>query len=343
MIFENPDTLWLLLALPPLLFGLGLWGWRAKKEAAKPFPSIFRRLMKKHIEKYITAGVLMTLLIIVLASPDIALSASASKEKTGEIALLVDVSKSMAAQADIDSPSRLDRVKSYLYQIVDDMEKLGQVKISLYGFTEIARSHVPFVGKEDYPYLKESIEKVLNINSIPGNGTGLGKPIQAVIGKFPNSGNAKLIILFSDGECFWRGSIVGINSRESGFIDDAVEAATEKGIKVVTVGVGEREGAKIPQYDSEGNFTGSYAKLYGVDYISYLNEDGLKDIASRTGGEYFLEDNLEGLIKFINDNLTPIKFDAASKGLKVYQPITNWFLLASLPIWIVFARRHLLG
>lgn len=342
MIFENPSALWLLLALPPLLFGLGLWGWGAKKEAAVMFPLVLRRLRRKQVEKYIIAGVLMVLLIVALALPKVAFSASAATEKTGEIVLLVDVSRSMAAQKDLDSLSRLERVKPILYEIIDSMEELGQVRIFLCGFTDIARSHVPLVGKEDYPYLKESIKKVLDINSTPGEGTSLGQPILNVAGKFSIGDQAKLIIIFSDGEPFFWDR--GMTDRERAFIEQAVEKAVEEGIKVITVGVGEREGARIPLYDSYGEFTGDYAILLpGVDYISYFEEDGLKEIASRTGGEYFFEENLEGLTEFIKENLDSVNAKEVTKEVKVYQSIAHWFLLAALPIWVVFARRHLLG
>jgi len=342
MIFENPSALWLLLALPPLLFGLGLWGWGAKKEAAVMFPLVLRRLRRKQVEKYIIAGVLMVLLIVALALPKVAFSASAATEKTGEIVLLVDVSRSMAAQKDLDSLSRLERVKPILYEIIDSMEELGQVRISLYGFTHIARSHVPLVGKEDYPYLKESIKKVLDINSTPGGDTSLGQPILNVAGKFSEGEQAKLIIIFSDGEpFFWETR--GMTDSERAFIEQAVEKAVEEGIKVITVGVGEREGARIPLYDSDGEFTGGYAKLKGLDYISYLEEDVLEEIASQTGGEYFFEENLEGLTEFIKENLGSVNAEEVNKEVKVYRSIAHWFLLAALPIWVVFARRHLLG
>jgi Ca-activated chloride channel family protein len=342
MVFENPGALWLLLALPPLLFGLGLFGWKMKKEALVIFPLNIRRLKRKQIEKYITSGVLMALLIITLGLPEITHYVSATSEKTGEIALLVDVSASMAAQKDLDSPSRLERVKPMLYDIIDSMEELGQVKISLYGFTSMARSHVPFVGKEDYPYLIESIKKVLEINSIPGEGTSIGKSVQDVTGKFFEGEQAKLIILFSDGEPFINGT-AGMTYHEKGFIEQAAEQAVKEGIKVITVGVGEKEGAKNPIYNNDGKFTGDYVKLQGIDYISYLEDDSLKEIASKTGGEYFSEQNLGGIIDYIKANLAPVNSGETNKDVKVYQPIAQWFLLASLPVLIFVIRRHLLN
>jgi len=341
MIFENPGALWLLLALPPLLLGLGLWGWKAKKEIAVMFSLDIRRLRRKQVEKHLIAGVLMALLILALALPKIAFTASATPQKSGEIALLVDVSASMAAQNDLDSPSRIERAKPILYDIIDSMEELGDVRISLHGFLDTARSLVPFVGEEDYPYLKGSIKKVLDIDSIPGEGTSLGQAIGNVAGKFSPDEKVKVIILLSDGEAFI-GWTRGIGETERGWIEEALEKAREEGIKVITVGVGELEGAKIPLYDEYGEFTGDYAKLRGVDYISYLEEEGLKEIASRTEGDYFFEKDREGLIEFIEENLALATTEGITEEVKGYRYIAHWFVLAALPLWVVFARNYLL-
>jgi Ca-activated chloride channel family protein len=248
----------------------------------------------------------------------------------------------MAAREDINSSSRLERVKPILYDIVDSMKELGQVKMSLYGFTEIARSLVPFVGIEDYFYLKESVKKVLDIYSTPGSGTSLGKSIQNVIAKFSEGAQAKIIVLISDGEPYINDTR-GMTYHENIFINAAIKQAVEEGIKVITIGVGEREGAKIPVYDSDGEFTGSYAKQESdIDYITYLEEEGLREIAFQTGGEYFYEENLEGLTEFIEENLYTVNTDGVKEDIKVYHSTTHWFLLASLPFWIVLAKRHLL-
>jgi hypothetical protein len=340
MIFENPGFLWLLLALPPLLFGLCFWGWRAKKDAVALPTLVLRRLRRKQVEKYIIAGVLLVLLIVVLALPKVSYYATSATEKTGEIVLLVDVTRSMAAQKDLDSPSMLERTKLILYEIVSRMEELRQAKIALFGLTNIARSHVPFVGIEGYPYLKVTIKQVLNINSTPGGDTGFGRPIQEVAAKFSEGEQPKLIILISDGELFYW-NLPRVTDDERKLIEQAVTTTTERDIKVITVGVGEPGGAKIPLY-AEGEFTGYVQADVGVDFVFHLKEDILKEIAFRTGGEYFTENDIHGLTEYIADNLTPVESEI-DEDVKVYTSIANWFLLASLPIWVVFVRRHLLG
>ncbi|MFH1625223.1 MAG: vWA domain-containing protein [Pseudomonadota bacterium] len=343
MTFTNPNALWLLLVLPPLLLGLGLWGWKAKREIAVVFQSDLERLRRNQKEKYVLVGVLMTLLIGTLALPEATFSALPDSESTGEIILLVDVSGSMAAQKALGYPSRLARVKPTLYEIVDSMEEVRQVKISLYGLTSVARSLVPFVGNEDYPYLRESIRRVLGINSIPGQGSSPGQSILDVLEKFSEGEQTRLILLFSDGDPFVDQNDRGASDDEGGLVEQAVRKATEEGVKVITVGVGEREGARIPILDADGAFTGDYAKLQGLDYISYLREDGLKRIASGTGGKYFFENDMRGLAEFTKGNLRSATAEESTIKAKAPRPIAHWFLLAALPVWVVFVRRHLLA
>ncbi len=342
MIFKNPDALWLLLAVPPLLAWLGLWGWRAKKEALAFFSLNLCGVRRKQVEKYILAGLLMALTIMAVALPNLVSYASAEQEKAGEIALLVDVSGSMAARTSPDSISGLERVKPMLYKIVDEMEKLGQVNIALYGFTDMARSLVPYVGIEDYPYLKESIDKVLDIYSVPGEGTSIGKSVQDVIAKFSDDSNTKLIVIFSDGEPFTH-DMTGMTYHEKGFIEQSIEDALEKSIKIITVGVGDQEGTKIPLYNSNGEFTGEYYRVQGIDYIAYLEDSTLKQLSEQTEGQYFSENNLDGLIAFIKNNLSLADAADGNKEVRVYTPVSSWFLLAGLSCWAVFIKRHLLG
>ncbi len=340
MSFEAPGAFWLFLALPFLLLGLGLWGWVTKKEIAETFRLNIRCLKRDQVVKYGLVAILMALLVVALALPQLAFPSVTTAKKTGEIALLVDVSASMGAQKDLDSASRLDRAKPILDEIVDRMEAMGGVKISLHGFTSIARSLVPFVGEEEYPYLRESIKKVLDIQSVPGTGSSLGRPILNLVDKFPDSEGVKLIVLVSDGEAFL-GITRGVQDVERGWTDEAIQKATEKGIKVIAVGIGEADGARVPLYDPKGNFTGEYQKLQGVDYVTYLEEDGLREIASRTGGQYFSEQEQEELLTYIEDHLSPAAMADVPEETIDYRYIAHWFLFVALPVWIVLARRYL--
>jgi hypothetical protein len=339
MTFENPSAFLSLIFLPFLLCAIGFPGWTAKKEMAELFHLDIRLLKKNQVKKYIKAGVAIAFLIGSFALPEIPFSSTAAPKRAGEIILLVDVSGSMGAKKSA-STNRLERVKPILTEINNRMEELGEVRISLHAFTSIARSHVPFVGKEDYPYLRESIKRLLDINSIPGEGSSLGRPISNVAGKFSKDEKVKLIVMFSDGEAFL-GLTRGIQETERGFLEEAIKKARAEGIKVVTVGVGEKEGAKIPLWDETIGWTGEYAKLQGVDYVTHLEEAGLKELAFRTGGKYFFEKNQEELTDFISANLRLARAEEVPQEVKGHRSVAHWIILGALPMWVIFTRRYL--
>lgn len=340
MIFGNPKALWFLIALPFLLGGIGYLGWAHKQEIAMLFVLDLQRLKKEQLTRYFLAGVPLLLFVAGLAGPELRLPSADVVRKTGEVLLLVDVSGSMGARTDLNQLNRLERVKPILNTIIDQMEKMSQVRLSLYGFTGIARSLVPFVGSEDYPYLKEANKNVLDIYSIPGHGTSLGQSILNVLGKFSNGTQAKLIVLFSDGEIFI-GSEPGMHEVERDWIEEAVAQANKNGIHVITVGVGETEGAKIPLINSKGNPAGDYVQLKGADYISFLKEDTLIELANRTGGEYFKEGNQKELLAYIEKGLSPVSSEASVEDTVDYRPIAHWCILIAMPFWIILARRYI--
>jgi Ca-activated chloride channel family protein len=340
MVFEKPGVLRYLAILPILLFGLGYWGWRAKKEVAGILQVNSRRLWISQVNKHLLAGILMALLVAAMALPKVPSTALLAAEKTGEVAIVVDVSASMAARSDPESPSMLERVKPILFRIIDKMEELGDVRISFYGSTNMARSHVPFVSKEDYSYLRASINYVLDINSTPGPGSSLGRPILSIIDKFTPEQQVKLIVLISDGETF-AGISRGMQGSERARLEEAITSARAEGIKVLTIGVGEAEGAKIPLYNAGGVFTGQYEQLHGADLLFYLQEEGLRELASRTDGRYFSENNRSGLVSYIEQTLVLAPTEEAADEIVVYRSVAPWFVLAALGLWVILTRYYI--
>ncbi len=338
----NPNALWLIPAYVISAVCLGVWGWRAKKGPALWFRADLGQLRAKQIEKYLVAITLGALLAVAWAEPRLPFTVAPAPIKTGEIALLVDVSTSMAARRTLDAPTMLDRVKPMLGDLVDHNQELGGVRIALYGFTNMARSLVPFVGKADYPYLRASIDHVLDVGAAPGSGSGFGRPLLDVVPKFSKGARVKLIILFSDGEPFV-GVSRGLQGIERGLMEQAIARVKAEGIEVVTVGVGEPEGAKIPISNAAGLFTGAYAQLHDADLVFNLKAEGLQEIAARTGGRYFGENDRRGLIEFVDEHLVAGPAETAQEPTTEYRSVASWLVLAGLPFWLVLARRFLLN
>jgi hypothetical protein len=341
MNIDHPSALWLIPASLSLV-ALAVWGWSARKELAFIFRLDTVRMKRKQAAKYVIAFMLVALLAVALASPRLPFSVLPLPSKTGEIALLVDVSRSMGARRDPGSPSSLERVKPILQDIVNHLQELGGVRIALYGFTNMARSHVPFVGRQDYPYLRASIERVLDINSTPGSGSGFGRPILDVSSKFSRNAKMKLIVLFSDGEPFV-GVSRGIQGTERALLEQAMTKLRLERIRVITVGIGELRGAKIPVYDEKGSFKGEYARLHDADLRFYLAGEVLREIAVRTGGRYYGESDRSSLIALIKESFDSAPFEEITEKATEFRSISRWLVLVAFPLWVLLARRFLLG
>ena len=102
MLFENPNMMWMLLFLLPTLSLLFFYERRNNNKINALFPSIIKSMRKKQLEKCFVAGVLLILLTFILSSPKVAYILPVEEQKSGEILLLVDVSRSMAAQTEPD-------------------------------------------------------------------------------------------------------------------------------------------------------------------------------------------------------------------------------------------------
>lgn len=331
MIFGNMAAFWLLLVIVLVLI-LGLWGWRAKRAMAKIW--LDEKSAKiSQTKKYILAVILITIVIFAIAVPKIPFALSVNAEKEGLIVFMFDVSGSMAAKKDLDFLSRVEREKLLSQKIIDEFPG---ATFYPFHFTSIARSFTPPLTREDFFYLKRSIERIVEVYSAPGENSDFGRSILQVIDKISKEKKAKIIVLFSDGEFFlpslWGGNL------ENPDLYPVMRKAIQENIKIITVGVGEKEGSTIPLYNQEGEFAGEFAKRYdGEVFVTRLEEETLKLIASETQGEYFSEKDFKGIADFLSKNME----NSADSQRDGYQDISYWLLVPIAILWIIFARFYL--
>lgn len=207
------------------------------------------------------------LLIIALLGPSFGAAKKEIKTTGKDILIAVDLSQSMNA-TDVQ-PSRLEKVKFELPQL---LQKFNSDRIGLIIFSSEAFVQCPLTFDQSALQL---YTQTLSTNLVPRAGTDLAAPLELVAQKFgeeekPNSNQAtKVLVLISDGEDF------GENLRQP--IKDLEKA----NVRVFTLGVGSTEGGQIP----EGN--GVKRDQEGKKVITKLNADALTKIASRTNGQYF--------------------------------------------------------
>lgn len=247
---------------------------------------------------------------ISLAEPAIRYEKTCFNRKGIELAIGIDVSKSMLAEDAVfpvkerdrfSTFNRLNRARCFALDILSGMrgERLG-----VYAFAGKGVELVPFT--RDYGYCRY-ILKHISETEITGPGSDLGEAIRtgaAMLKSFPCSqpGNqapgisvkgAKVIILISDGE--------DIHPDKSSLYESA-RCAADNGIRIYTVGVGTGKGVLIPVRNEKGDLLSYYTDKDGLYLKTRLVQDSLENIATVTGGQYFRinrENTSENLIKAV--------------------------------------------
>jgi Ca-activated chloride channel homolog len=204
------------------------------------------------------------LVILALSGPRWGSHYQEVQQKGVDIMVLVDVSPSMMV-ADVE-PNRLERARR---EISDFLRVVEGDRVGLVAFAGAAFVQCPLTL--DYGAVQMFLG-ALEPGLIPVPGTDLGAAIETGLSAFDlTSETDKVLLLITDGE----------DNENKGL--DAAGRAKEKGIKVYVFGIGDPSGAPVPAGDGKGGFR---KDAEGKVILSKLDEEGLKRIASMTGGGY---------------------------------------------------------
>jgi Ca-activated chloride channel family protein len=163
--------------------------------------------------------------------------------------ILIDTSASMLAE-DV-KPSRLQKAVLIAKHFA---RKAGGHQISIVAFAEIQKKIVPFTN--DLDLIDSRLESLKNLRNHYGS-SALRTALQESIQYFKEAGDGETgnLVVITDGEETAEGFDLNI----------------PKGIRVALVGVGTKQGGRIPLDDGRG-FRFGYKKDRGQDVITKLNE-----------------------------------------------------------------------
>lgn len=246
-------------------------------------------------------------LFLALAGPRWGVELVETRSDARQVVVAVDVSLSMQAR-DV-KPSRLERAKSALGLLLDQLrgERVGVV-----AFAGEAQIVCPITSDvEAAKQLLSALEP--GAVAVPGSAVGSAIRLGAsMLGRYPG---AKALVLITDGEDH-RTDPAG-----------AAAQAASAGVAVHALGVGTPEGEPIPL-----GGPGEYKKdASGATVVTRLGEKALADVAAATGGSYHRSTPGEEEIAQI---VARIKEGAASKGLSGTS--NRWKDRASWPLLAVF-------
>ncbi len=271
--FEDPIYLYAL-ALIPLLAILRFLLVRQQKKRLRKFGDreLVRQLSPdvsrfRPLVKYSLLLTALALLIVMIARPQFGTKINREKRTGIETIIALDVSNSMLAE-DV-APSRLDRSKMMVENLVDNFTN---DKIGLIVFAGDAFIQLPITS--DYVSAKMFLSSI-SPSMIATQGTDIAKAISMASHSFTQQeGVGKAIIVITDGE-----------DHEGGALE-AAKDAKDKGMRVYILGVGSAKGAPIPT----GN--GDYMKdNTGQTVMTGLNEQMCREIAQAGGGAYIHVEN----------------------------------------------------
>jgi Ca-activated chloride channel family protein len=307
--FLNPYWLWLLALLPLIAILRGRRGSVAavKYSSTQTLEQVSRETRSRAGRWLSTLSLAaLALLAVGMARPQLGHSATNVQASGVDIVVALDLSGSMNTPDYIvngQQVSRFDMAKSVLTKFVNERPN---DRIGLVVFAKEAFIASPMTL--DHDFLLQNIDR-LQIGTINSDATAIGDGLTTALNRLRNlKSKSKIIVLMTDG------------GNNSGKIDPlmATEAAKELGVKVYTIGLGNKE----------------IVQQMGLP-AGYLPDDAtLQKIADSTGGVFYSADNSEKL-QAIYDNIDKLE--------KTTHTLTRFESESELFPWVVIPALGLLG
>lgn len=311
MNFNNPEYLWLLLLLVPMILWYIFRLFRSHASLQISTTASFRHMPRSrkqylfHLQFALRCSA-VALLIVAIARPQRSDHFQTSTTEGIDIMVALDVSGTMLAE-DL-KPNRLEAAKKVATEFISGRpnDNVGLVVFAGESFTQcpLTSDHSALIN------LFNGVEY-----GLIDDGTAIGLGLANAVSRIKDSeAKSKVIILLTDG------------SNNAGDVAPvtAAEMAQSFGIRVYTIGVGTRGTAPFP-----------FQTPYGVRYQNIpvdIDEPMLRDIADMTGGAYFrATDNnkLKAIYEEIDQmEKTKLRVNQYSKKSEEFLP----FLLAAFAL-----------
>ncbi|RMD65678.1 VWA domain-containing protein [Candidatus Pacearchaeota archaeon] len=258
IVFQNPQYLWLLAALPVMVF-VHFFSLRSRKKSALSFANFEAIARVKGVEFVSRNLTMLVVALLAVSSLSLSLAGMGVRQNlvSSESSFVIAIDNSQSMEATDFSPNRLEAAKQAASEFVDSLPPHARVAVVSFSGNAIVESELT-TSKEK---LKEAIKRI-ELSEI--GGTDINEVVLLASNILENE-DAKSLVVVSDGR---------INV---GTIDDAVERAEKNDLIVHTIGIGTREGGQVN---------------YG---LSKIDEDSLKALAYNTGGRFFMSTDLAKL------------------------------------------------
>ena len=220
----------------------------------------------------------LTCLVLAIARPRLGLAESRVMKEVIDIALIVDISGSMAAMdmgtREYPERNRLEAVKEVMLEFVKNRPN---DRVSVIAFAAFAYTLAPLTF--DQLWLEKQIGSI-HLELLPSQSTAIGTALGTGVARLEKSeSRSKVIILLTDGE----------NNDGQLTPEDAANLASDAGIKVYTIGCGREGEVNMPM------FRGGMRLPMVQRVRSHIDVKTLEMIADKTGGKFFRAEDFDAL------------------------------------------------
>jgi Ca-activated chloride channel family protein len=228
----------------------------------------------------------------------------------------LDMSGSMVSEDFVVDGQRVNRFDMARRVLKGFIDQRPNDRIGLVLFASQAYIATPLTL--DHDYLEADLDR-LKIGDIDQNSTAIGDGLATAVNRLRDlKAKSKIVILMTDGQ------------NNAGKIDPvmAANAAAALGVKVYTVGIGEHGMAPMPVY--MGGQKVGYQNV-PVD----IDEDTLRQIAEKTGGNYYRADNAKKFQEIYAEINKLEKTEAVINKFTEYKELFPWFVWGGLAVLLV--------
>ena len=294
-----------------------------KKQTQKKFAdkALLKRLSPnqsvfKSVLKIIVLSLAFASLAIALVNPKIGTKLETVKREGVDIVFAIDVSKSMLAE-DI-KPNRLEKSKQLVSQIINN---LGSDRVGIIAYAGKAFPQLPITT--DYSAAKLFLQN-MNTDMLSSQGTAINEAILLAKTYYDDDEQTnRVLVIISDGEDHSEAAV------------QVAEQASQEGIKIFTIGVGEAKGGPIP-LKRNGIVTGYKKDSQGETVITRLDETTLKNIAAQANGQYIQGRTTDKVVNQMKDILNKMdKTEFEAKQIADFKDQFQWFLGLAILLFFI--------
>lgn len=237
-----------------------------------------------------------------------------------DIVITLDVSESM--DADDFHPTRIKVAKEVISDFIRK-RKYDRIGFNVFGGEAVTKSPLT----RDHEFLLSQVQAVQLRELKQGTAIGMGLT-NAIMRLKGSAAKTKIIVLLTDGDS----NVGSINPIT------ASNLARQEGIKIYTIGMGQKNRVIIPiyQYDEAGRRLGLLTRI-----PSYINPALLREIAQMTGGKaYMARDG--GMLNRILQEIDTLEKTRIKMLPREQQHERYWIpaLIATLLLYLIFLLQE---